>query len=252
MARVTSASGDLPPPNNALQLSAPWATLPGTAAERWADECLRGARVMKERDVALVCERAAEAAYTTQSDQATFERWLGDVTRIELHLSVQVALASLQHSFSLLSHAPWIAQGTAPLLSPCFAWLEEPCKPRALECAQAANGWDRLADTAEARSTDVGDWWTFGAVEHAAMIPAAIGVEAGFALEPESWPRGAPDTAPSYLTEVLIRFSWFPANVDRPHHNTMKAIADALRLVERDGIRAWDPFRQHLAGVVRE
>jgi hypothetical protein len=159
---------------------------------------------------------------------------------------VEAAFACVDHSFGLLSEAPWISSGSAPLLYPALDWACEPSTHHAQACAEVFHAWERHADAAEAASTDVGDWWTFAAVEAVAMIPAAIALASGLSVNLADLPICADASSEQLLTEVCLHFRGFPSDVPRSDQETLHAIASALLAWARDGDVYYRPVLRRL------
>jgi hypothetical protein len=159
---------------------------------------------------------------------------------------VQAAFACIDHSFGLLATAPWISRGSAPLLYPALDWACNRSTQNARTCVEVFHAWEQHADAAEAASTDVGDWWTFAAIETVAMTPAAIALASGLPVKLTDLPIHADASAEELLTEVCVHFSGFPSNVPRSEQQTIDAIARALLTWARDGDVYCRPLLQRL------
>ncbi|MDC1142297.1 hypothetical protein OAU50_04335 [Planctomycetota bacterium] len=148
---------------------------------------------------------------------------------VEFQAKVRASIAVLRLSLSFLTgrnSAPWITEHCAAVLHTSQNWALDPSEKTAKAAYEVAVSIDSRADAAEEASTDVGDWWSYQAVQAAHFIPAAIALAAEL---PEPFPDDP--LGPDYkdlLDRACWEFAEFPSNVDRSEEQAVAVISKDL------------------------
>ena len=137
-----------------------------------------GALNARSVELAAYCGHASSRAlleFTADvHDPPTVEAWIAGLKPFGVEAMVRATLGATRRSFSLLRGVPWIIECSMPLLRPVVLWARFPTRENAVKCARAAREGESLADTADAASTQTGDWWSYKTIELVSLLPEAI------------------------------------------------------------------------------
>lgn len=126
---------------------------------------------------------------------------------------VRGALAMLEEAESLLSRAPWVTSNWLGAKNATQQWVACPCEKHAKLVFEEAKNKEDRADTASNASKDVGDWWTYEAVNEAYTLCEAVALHSGL---PEANPDDPLEIDPSNaVLWVCSYFACYPSNVKR-------------------------------------